>query len=228
MIAKKGEFFGGLALMAIFILVLIIIFMPVFGGQNGLDYLDSLYNSISKGSAYYIPKVKAETDTFNGKAVDVTLAMATNEQAAQTAALFMQSGAMVNVFGQKLKISGDLGRVLANCLADAEQMYHNNGQSVAQKYGYDEKRALFNWWMGFKIMEKELKAQQKFKEAKVVAMTVKKAVETSYNYYGITPQKIGDKYGIVTFSLLFYVIYTMWYGFAILFMFEGWGLKLEH
>jgi hypothetical protein len=24
------------------------------------------------------------------------------------------------------------------------------------------------------------------------------------------------------------VIYTLWYGFAILLMFEGWGLKLEH
>ena len=36
------------------------------------------------------------------------------------------------------------------------------------------------------------------------------------------------KIGVVIFSLVFYVIYTLWYGFAIMFMFEGWGLKLEH
>jgi hypothetical protein len=24
------------------------------------------------------------------------------------------------------------------------------------------------------------------------------------------------------------VVYTLWYGFAIMFMFEGWGMKLEH
>jgi len=228
MIEKKGEFYGGVALMATFLLVLIIIFMPVFNGQNALNYLDSLYNSISKGSAYYIPKVKAESDTFNGNTIEVTLAMATEHQAAQAATLYMQNGARAKVSGRDLKISGDLGQVLAGCLADAEKMYHNDGQAVAQKYGYDEKRVLFTWWMGFKIMEKELKAQKKFKEAKIVALVVKKAVETSYNYYRIDPQKIGDKYGIVIFSLVFYVLYTLWYGFAILFMFEGWGLKLEH
>ena len=228
MIEKKSEFFGGVGLMAGFILVLIIIFMPVFNGQNGLNYLDALYNSISKGSAYYIPKVQDEASAFKGVTVGVTLDMASAEQAEQAAALFMQSGAMVNVSGQALKIDGGLGNILANCLTDAEKMYHNEGQAVAGKYGYDAKRVLFNWWMSFKLMERELKAQKLFKEAKIVDLVLKKAVETSYNYYQIVPQKIKDKFGIVTFSLLFYVIYTLWYGFAILFMFEGWGLKLEH
>ena len=56
----------------------------------------------------------------------------------------------------------------------------------------------------------------------------KKAVECSYNYYRVEPQGIGDRWGTVVFSLIFYVVYTLWYGFAILFMFEGWGLKLGH
>jgi len=59
-------------------------------------------------------------------------------------------------------------------------------------------------------------------------VALKKVVETSYNYYTIEPQKITDKMGIVIFSLVFYVVYTLWYGFSILFMFEGWGLRLEH
>jgi hypothetical protein len=56
----------------------------------------------------------------------------------------------------------------------------------------------------------------------------KKAVECAYNYYGIEPQRIADRVGIVIFSLLFYVLYTCWYGYAIIFMFEGWGLRLSH
>jgi len=32
----------------------------------------------------------------------------------------------------------------------------------------------------------------------------------------------------VIFSLVFYVVYTLWYGFGIMYMFEGWGLRLEH
>jgi hypothetical protein len=57
---------------------------------------------------------------------------------------------------------------------------------------------------------------------------ITKAVELGYNYYEVDPQKIGDKVGIVIFSLVFYVVYTLWYGFAIMFMFEGWGMRLEH
>jgi hypothetical protein len=33
---------------------------------------------------------------------------------------------------------------------------------------------------------------------------------------------------VVIFSLIFYVVYTLWYGFAIMFLFEGWGLQLEN
>ena len=76
--------------------------------------------------------------------------------------------------------------------------------------------------------EKHLKEQKKFKEAKVIDTISAKAVETAYNYYGINPKSITDKLGVVIFSLVFYVVYTLWYGFSILFMFEGYGLRLEH
>ncbi|RLB89990.1 MAG: hypothetical protein DRH10_04930 [Deltaproteobacteria bacterium] len=107
-------------------------------------------------------------------------------------------------------------------------MYYNRGQEVSGKYGYNERQILFNWWKAFKAMEKDLKKQKKFKEAKIVSVVVKKAIESSYNYYKIKPQKISDRLGVISFSLVFYVIYTLWYGFAIMFMFEGWGMKLEH
>jgi len=223
MIEKKGKFFGGMALMAAFIIVLVIIFLPLFNGQNGLNFLDSLYNSISKGSAYFIPRVKEEIVPFKGATINVALDMATNEQAEQAAALFMKSGAMVNVSGKELKINGDLGDILANSLADADKMFHNDSQVVSEKYGDDAKRVLFNWWMSFKIMEKELNTQKKFKEAKIVAVVVKRAVEVAFNFYQIEPQKISDKFGIVTFSLIFYVLYTLWYGLLSLFMLGGGG-----
>ena len=107
-------------------------------------------------------------------------------------------------------------------------MYHNKGEAVSEKYGYNERQVLFNWWRALNAMEKALQKQKKFKEDKVVALVVKKGVEPSYNYYTIEPQKISDRMGIVIFSLVFYVVYTLWYGFAILYMFEGWGMRLEH
>jgi hypothetical protein len=228
MIARKKEFSLGLGLLVAFFVVLFLFFSPVFNGHNGLDYLDNLYNSISKGSAYYIPKLKDDAKAFNGSAVELSFAMANPTQAQQTAQLFMKAGAMVNVSEAKLKVSGDLGKILDNCLADSDALYNNDGKSLATKYGYNERQALYNWWQAFKGVEKDLNNQKKFKEAKAVANISKKAVETCYNYYTIEPQSIMDRLGVVVFSLVFYVIYTLWYGFAILFMFEGWGMKLEH
>jgi hypothetical protein len=228
MIANKKEFYGGFGLLVVFFVILFIIFSPVFNGQNGMEYLDDLYNSISKGSANYIPKVKKETDTFKGNTVNMALKMADEKQAQQTAMLFTNAGATAEVSGTQIDVSGDLGNILANCLTDSDSMYNNDGVTVSNKYGYNERQALYNWWTALKAADKDLKKQKLFKEAKVVALVIKKVVETSYNYYTIEPQKITDKMGIVIFSLVFYVGYTLWYGFAILFMFEGWGLRLEH
>ena len=227
MIAEKKTFAKGAIMMVIFAAVLITIFSPVFNGQNGLEYLDDLYNSISKGSAYYIPKVKAESDRFLGASATMKLDMGDKAHADQTALLFQKAGASTQVSEDTLKVTGDLGKILDNCLTDADSMYNNDGKTVTEKYGYNEKQALYNWWTACKEMDKDLKRQKKFKEAQVISTLNSKAVETAYNYYTIEPQKITDRMGIVIFSLIFYVIYTMWYGFSIMYMFEGWGLQLE-
>ena len=227
-LANKKKFYGGVGLMIGFVIVLAIFFSPLYGGTNCLDYLDNLYNSISKGSAYYIPKVKEESATFMDHTVTVTLTLADGKQAEQTAPLFEAAGASATVSNAQLIVTGDWGAILQNCLADADAMYKNEGQAVSDKYGYEGKRVLYNWWKALKEIEKDLKNQKKFKAAKITALVMKKAVESSYNYYKIEPQKIGDRWSIVLFSLIFYVIYTLWYGFAIMYMFEGWGMRLGH
>ena len=228
MIANKKKFILGLAMMATFVVVLIIFFSPVFNGKNGLEYLDDLYNSISKGSAYYIPKLREDVQVYAGSTVEMTLSLKSADQARQTALLFEKAGAMINVSDSKLKVSGDLGAILQSCLEDSDSMYLNDGQKLSARYGYDERQVMYNWWTASKEMDNELKKQKKFKAADMVATVEKKAVETVYNYYRIEPQKISERYGVVVLSLIFYVIYTVWYGFAFMYLFEGWGMKLEH
>lgn len=228
MIANKKKFILGLAMMATFVVVLIIFFSPVFNGKNGLEYLDDLYNSISKGSAYYIPKLREDVQAYAGSTVEMALSLKSADQARQTALLFEKAGAMINVSDSKLKVSGDLGAILQSCLEDSDSMYLNDGQKLTARYGYDERQVMYNWWTASKEMDNELKKQKKFKAADMVATVEKKAVETVYNYYRIEPQKISERYGVVVLSLIFYVIYTVWYGFAFMYLFEGWGMKLEH
>jgi hypothetical protein len=228
MIANKKTFNIGLIMMVAFIVVLVIFFMPVFNGHNGLNYLDSLFNSISKGSAHFVPRLKEEVRSFDQKAIDVNLTMKSAEQARQTALMFQKAGAAAEAGGEKLKVSGNMGQIFAAILEDSDAMFFNDSQKVADRYGFEARQALFNWWTALNAMEKALTNQKKFSDAAMVATVRNRAVEVAFNFYQIEPQSISDKYGIVILSLLFYVIYTLWYGFAIMFMFEGWGMKMEH
>ena len=56
---------------------------------------------------------------------------------------------------------------------------------------------------------------------------IKKGVEVAFNFYGIEPQSVVSKAGILSFALVFYVIYTLWWGVAIFFLFEGFGLQMK-
>jgi hypothetical protein len=228
MIVDKKKFIMGAGLILSFFVVLFLIFSPVFKGRNGLQYLDDLYNSISKGSAYYFDKVREETSVFEGHVVDFSITLDNEKQADRALLLFKKSGAKAIKSGNNLKVSGDLKKILDNCLTDADSMYSNKGDFVSKKYNCPEREVLYEWWHALKLMDKDLKKQKKFKEAKTVMLAVKKAVEPSYNYYKIEAKKISDRLGVVIFSLIFYVLYTLWFGFSIMFIFEGIGLKLGH
>ncbi len=226
---KKSRLLMGTTMVIVFAAVLAVFFMPVFGGQNGLDYLDQLYNSISKDSAYYIPDLGKQAAKFDGTQLKATLDMTDQKAAARAALLFAAAGAKATAQGSKLAVAGDLGKVFASSLADSDAMFHNQGDKLKARYqDKDPKLMLYTWWGAYKALEKSLNRQKAFAQAKFAKTIQAKAVEMSYNYYGIEPQSIGDKWLIVVLSLLFYVIYTLWYGYGVMYMFEGSGYQLEH
>jgi hypothetical protein len=106
-------------------------------------------------------------------------------------------------------------------------MFRNDGVSIANRYGTDEREVMTSWWNILKGMDKELKKQGKISEAKLVSDVMKKGVEPAYNFYKIEGQKVSEKAGMMTGLLIFYVLYTMWWGFAIFFLFEGVGLTMK-
>lgn len=237
---KKKRLITGLLMLAAFTVILVLMFMPLFPGgkggtkQNGLNYMDNLYNSISKGSAYYIPQVVKEAEAFKGKNVKLDLNMAVKlsvkpEKLAANAVLLLNAaGAQAKAEGGKVVVSGGLGKIIQSALKDADSMFHNKGEEVSQRYGgANAREMLFSWWAVMSAMEKNLQKQKLFAEALFVDKVQKKAVECAYNYFKIEPLNIGDRWGIVLFSLIFYVVYTMWYGYAVMYLFEGTGFQLE-
>jgi hypothetical protein len=228
MIANKKEFGGGLIMLVAFFVVLFLMFQPMFDGHNAMQYLDNLYNSISKGSVDYAPSLEGDAAKLNGANVALQLNYGSEAEAAQSAALLTASGSKVEVSGTGLTVSGSLGAILTASLKDSNLMYHNEGDKLSGKYDLEARRVVFNWWTTLGQVDRALKKQKKFEAAKTTLTIRKKAVEAAYNYYGVAPVHIMDKAGMVAFSLVFYVVYTLWYGFAIMFLFEGWGLRLSH
>lgn len=226
--SRRKSTFKGIALLGSFAVVLILLFLPLFQGQNALEFLDNLYNSISKGSANYLPNVREEIVTLKNHRIHVSFFMNDERQALETAQLFQTGETRAYAQEKRLEIDGDMAGFLLKALDDAEKMYANEGEKLRTKYGYDELRALYNWWSAFKAMDSELNKQQLFKEAKIVSVVQNKAIEPAYNYYGIEAKSVREKYGVMIASLLFYVVYTLWYGFGVLYLFEGLGLKLGH
>jgi hypothetical protein len=229
MIVKNKKMFAVGAFLAVtFFGVLILIFSPIFGqGMNGLTYADDMFNKLSKGSSYFIPKVAKSNEKFANTTIALTLKFEKPEQSAGGIKVLAASGAEVKNENTDLKINGNLGALMAKVLQDADDMYKNDGKKVADRYGIDEKEAMSSWWNVLKIMDKELKKQSKIAEAKIVSDVMKKAVEPAYNYYKVEAQQVADKAGIMTGLLIFYVAYTMWWGFAIFYMFDGIGLTMK-
>jgi hypothetical protein len=233
LIKNKGEFIKGLLLAITFLVVLFIMFMPLFnrdmvpGGENALRAADRLFNSISKGSTAYFPDLLKKNKAFEGTAFDATLTFKTKDLAQKATKILSSAGAQVSGDAEQLKVKGDLGAVLTAAIKDSEAMFNNRDSELQSKYGIPGREALYVWWTSFKGLDLDLKRQAKFKEATFVGDVVKKGVEVSYNYFQIKPESAASKWGILTFSLIFYVIYTLWWGIAVLFLFEGIGLEMK-
>jgi hypothetical protein len=93
MLIRNKKMFGvGSFLATTFLGVLLLIFSPVFGGKNGLQFADDSFNRLSKGSSYFIPKV-LKTRIILQQAAETGDSVDTAEEAQVAAKLFSTAGA---------------------------------------------------------------------------------------------------------------------------------------
>ncbi|KWT78989.1 hypothetical protein [Candidatus Magnetominusculus xianensis] len=228
LIENKKTFYIGILYSISFFAVLVVIFSPIFGGgRNGLVFSDDMFNKLSKGSSYFIPKIMKANEKNMGKQFSVTVTLDKPEDAQKAAEQFKKAGSEAQADAGTLKLTGDLGKTLGAILKDADSMFNNNSDKLKADYGYDGKDVLNYWWQALSKMDKALKKDGKIAESKEVGTVMKKAVEPAYNFFGVESQKVSDKIGIMTGLLVFYVVYTMWWGFAIYYLFEGIGFSMK-
>ncbi|MFZ0931121.1 MAG: hypothetical protein WAN11_21120 [Syntrophobacteraceae bacterium] len=218
----------GLLLGVTFLGVLALIFSPVFGqGRNGLEYSDALFNKLAKGSSYFVPKLAAGLKEVEKEELAVSVEMENAEQAARAAKIFARAAPATTSQGVQLNIRGNLAKLLGAVLEDCNSMYFNKGEEVGEKYGMDGKEVMATWWGALNRVVKELQKSRNTAVSNVILEVMKKGIEPAYNFYKIEPQSIGEKAFTATALLLFYVLYTLWWGFAIFYLFDGIGLSMK-
>lgn len=228
MLHNKKKFTQGLLLLISFAVIMVVIFMPIFpGGVNGLDFSDDLFNKLSKGSSNFIPQVMEQIKSVEGQPLSVDVKFKDPSVIPAAAAVLAKAGAQVAEKDGGLAVSGDLAAILTRAARDSQFMYDNDGAKVREFYGMDAKEAMKAFWTALSGMIKPLQKADKTAQASVIDVVMRKAIEPGYNYYGIPAENIMDKIPTAAGLLIFYVIYTMWYGYAIFDMFAGVGLSMS-
>ena len=234
LIREKAPFLRGVLMLAVFFVLLAVLFMPFFHDENGkaltgLEYSDNVFNRLSKGSSYFIPEVRKSVETVAGSLVTLSVTLKKEDLAPMAVAALNKAGAQdVSIEGTTLNFSGDLGQILSSATDDGDALYHNNGDVVSLKYGGEPPlKVAAAWWHILSPSLKELQKQRLLHEAKVVDQVLRRALEPGNNFYSIQPAKVSDHVLLLGGLLLFYLFYTLWYGFAIFELFEGLGLAMS-
>ncbi len=223
LVIHKKPFYTGLLMALGYATVLVLFFLPVLGGRTPLQAADDLFNSVSKDSSYYIPSLREHAEKHRNDRLDVKLTMPDAEAAAQAAAVLKASGAEATASGAVVALKGNLGQLMSAALDDAEVAFKN----TAEARGQPTKVTMFAWWNTLKQLYKHLKSSSQFETASAVEEVISKGVEVSYNFYGILPRPVAANVGILAAALVFYLIYTMWWGYAIMWLCDGVGLQMK-
>ncbi len=231
-IVDKKCFMRGALLMASFAAVFLFILSPSFPGDKGtkitgLDYADNLFNRLSKGSSWFVPEIGPRVKSFEGKMVELNVPLKKAASADTVAKLMTAAGAQATAANGSVALKADLGKMLMTVLADCDAIYHDKPESVAAKYGMDGYKAMSFWWEGLSPMIKELQKGKLIPEAQVVDLVIRKGIEPAYNFRGIEIGSVKGELFHMLGLLVFYVVYTLWYGFAIFELFEGVGMTMK-
>ena len=235
MLIRNGrKFTQGLVLLISFSVIFVMLFLPIITLEDGtkenpLNYADEFFNELSKGSSYFVPEAISKTNNaLAGKNIDITLHLKNEASVALAVQLARESGLEASVSGVNITLKGDLSKLVLNGIKDADFMYNNDDKSVSDRWaGVDAKKVLKTWHELLSASIKPLQRAEHIAEAQIVDFAVRKAIEPGYNFFGIKKGNVADHAFMLAFLLVFYVVYTMWYGFAIFDLFEGIGLSMK-
>ena len=229
-VVRKKPFWIGAGLLASFAILFYFLLTPIVDagdGQKltGLQFADQTFNELSKGSSWFIPEARATAKSMAGKNVSLGMIIKPEKLLPTAQALLESCGVTnVDVTGVRLSFYGDLGLILEAVVNDSEALYKNEGRELEAAYGLSIAEIAQGWWALLSPAIHELEKQKRIADARAVETVLRRALEPGNNFYGITAKRVADNIPLVAGFLLFYIVYTVWYGFGVYELFVGLGL----
>lgn len=225
LIVRRGRFALGLAGLVSFAVVLAVGLSPVAGGHTVLQGADDLFNQLAKDAAYHVADARAKSAAFDRRPVDLGIRPRDAVDAAALARLLKANGFRAKRLADgRTRVFGDLGPLAHAALADADLAYGNQDAALEAKYQASAPQVVYHWWVVFSGLTRRFVQENDGAAANFTKFVTAKALEPAYNFRGIEPRPIRDNVARMVGLLAFYVIYTLWYGFSILWLFEGMGI----
>lgn len=233
-ITRKKPFYRGLILLCLFFSIFYFLLTPVItiDGRKltGLEYSDQVFNELSKGSSNFLPMAERAAASMKGCLISVTIPTKYPNQANILQRLLQNAQAKnINFANNHLSYKVDLGTLLSQATSDARLLYNNEEDRLLAKYsGFDPLQVASAWWNLLSPTATQLQIHNQQKESAAINTIIKRAIEPGNNYFGIPALQISQNIPLISAFLIFYIIYTIWYGFAIYEIFSGLGLMTSH
>ncbi len=226
MIQNRKKFWVGASGLILFSVILGLWLSPWGHQRSGLEQVDQLFNQLAKNSTYFIPDAVNLAPKFEGITVDFGIQSRWPGDDARMAKLLQANRFSATLLGDgRIRIKGDLGLMGKCASADAELLFKARESDLRAKYGGNEKEAVYYWWVAFDGLTRRFIQENRSSEADFTRFMTTRVLEPAYNFVGIEPRSIKENIWTVAFFLGFYLLYTLLYGFSILFLFEGLGIQ---
>jgi hypothetical protein len=228
LIVDRTKFRLGLAGLIVFAIVLCVGVTLSRNGQTALTWADTFFNQLAKDSAYCIPKARKEAAAFADVPIDVDIQAREPLDAAEMHRVITASGCRASqTADRRTRILGTMGQLSAAAIADAELAFHNDGEALQAKYEMHANDPLYCWWLVFDGLARRYVQENRSDLADFARCIAAKVLEPAYNFRGIEARNTRDNVLPMAGLLGFYILYTLWYGFSILLLMEGFGVTMK-
>lgn len=224
LIRDRRKFRLGLAGLAGFAVVLAAWVRPLADGRSGLRWADDLFNQLCKDSADYSAQLCLQAPRFAERRFQVVFTAPSPPAAEKMARLAAAAGATAQAQGARVDMEGRLGPFAAALLEDADLLFRNKDRLLEERRGMSARETVYWWWMMAEPIYKHYIATGDVGASNFVSALRTRACEPAYNFAGIEPKPVAQAVAPLALLLSFYLVYTVWYGFSILFVCEGLGI----